>query len=78
MPANTAMPMFLTFMRQKYTYVNMAENELLCVRVVTLLRSKDASTQKSDVIRQCLYSKLSRFFVLLFLLFTENIFAVDQ
>ncbi len=37
MPAKTAMPMFLTSERQKGTYGNMAESELLCVRVATLL-----------------------------------------
>ena len=40
MPANTAMPMFLLVVRQKCTYRNMAESELLGVRAVTLLRNK--------------------------------------
>ena len=40
MPANTALPMFLTIVRQKYTYGNMAESELLCVIGATLLRNK--------------------------------------
>ena len=31
-------------LRQKYIYENMAESVLLCVRVATLLRCKDAST----------------------------------
>ena len=31
---------------QKCTYRNMAESELLCERVATLLRSKGASTQE--------------------------------
>ena len=35
--ANTAMPMFLTVARQKCTCGNMAEIELLCVGVTTLL-----------------------------------------
>ena len=43
MPANNDMPMFLTRCEQKCTYGNMAESELLCVRVATLLRNKYAS-----------------------------------
>ena len=38
-PANAAMPA----MRQKCTYGNMTESELLCVKVATLLRNKYAS-----------------------------------
>ena len=41
---------------------NMAESELLCVRVATLPRSKYASILvKSDVIRQYMLSELPRF-----------------
>ena len=39
----------------------MAESELLCVRVATLLRNKYTSIQ-SDVIRQYRLSELSRFY----------------
>ena len=48
------------FVRHKCTYGNMAESELICVRAV-LLRTEDASTLKSDVIRQYLLSELSRY-----------------
>ena len=36
-------------MIQKYTYGNMAKRELICVRVDSLLRSKDGMHTKSDV-----------------------------
>ena len=39
-PENTAMPMFLTSWRQKCTFGNMVERELLCVKVATLLRNE--------------------------------------
>ena len=39
LPVNAAKPA----VRQKCTYGNMAESELLCVRVATLLRNKYAS-----------------------------------
>ena len=44
-PENTATPAkaFLMVVRQKCTYGNVAESELPCVRVATLLRSKYAS-----------------------------------
>ena len=56
------MPVFLTSRYcyagvldpQKCTYRNLAESELLCVRVATLLRSKNGKHTKSDVIgRTC-------------------------
>ena len=56
MPANSAIPAQILLLpvkaampavRQKYTYRNMAESELLCVRVATLHGNK----YKSDVIR---------------------------
>ena len=46
--------------RQKCTYGNMAESELLCVRVATL-QNQICKHTKSDVIRQYM-SELSRFF----------------
>ena len=44
LPANTAIP-FLTVVKQKYTYRNMVESELICIRVAsyTLLRSEYVS-----------------------------------
>ena len=38
------MPSFGPVVSQKCTYGNMAESELLCVSVATLVRSKNAST----------------------------------
>ena len=43
MPANTAMPMFLTSYETEMHYGNKAESKLLCVRLATLLRNKYAS-----------------------------------
>ena len=39
-------------MRQNCTYGNMAESELLCVRVAALLTCKDTRTLRDDVIMQ--------------------------
>ena len=51
LPVNAAMPA----VRQKCTFGNMAESELLCVRVATSLRNKYAH------IRQYMLSELPRF-----------------
>ncbi len=60
MPVNTAMPVFLTSCEEKYTYGNMANSEMLCVRVANKI--KKVNHFKSDVIRQpTMLSELSRF-----------------
>ena len=57
---NTAMPMLLV-VRQKWTYGNMADSELLCVEVATLLRNDYARIR---VISQgCICSQKLRFFL---------------
>ena len=43
MPANTAIPMFLTSCETEMHIWNIAESELLCVRVATLLINKYAN-----------------------------------
>ena len=52
LPANTAMPMFLTGCETEMHIWKYGECELLCVRVVNLLRGKDDKHTKSDVTRQ--------------------------
>ena len=60
-PENTAMSMLLV-VRQKWTYGNMADSELLCVEVATLLRNEYARIR---VISQgCICSHKLRFFFL--------------
>ena len=63
MPTNTAMPMFLTSCETEISIwkYDMAESELLCVRVATLLRNKYASIQRVDVIGQYMLAELLRF-----------------
>ena len=69
MPANTTMPMFLTSCETECTYENMAESELLCVGVATLLRNE----YKSDIIKQYM-SELSKFLLFFQLFFNFNFF----
>ena len=45
----------------------MAESELLCVRVATLIRKQICKHTKSDVIKQYILSELSSFFVWFFI-----------
>ena len=72
--ANTAMPAKTAIAsnycscpvaRQKCTYGNMAESELLCVRVTILLRKKKCKHSKSDIMRQYM-PELSPIFILMF------------
>ena len=62
--ANTAMPMFLSVVRQKCTYGNMAGNELFCVRVATLLRKKYANIPR--VMSKTSTFRIVKIFILLF------------
>ena len=63
-PANTAMPMFRTVVRQICTYGNMAGSELFCVRVA-LLRNKYASILRVMSLGSTCFQNCQDFFILL-------------